>query len=77
VGVVASGFMILVAIVNVVGILLGMVVGAFTFAFMLSAWKSSPKTAKKPRLNQNQTSQDQKFPGTNKDCNCGLVFSLL
>jgi len=31
-----------------------------------SAWKSSLKTAKKPRLNQTQTTQDWKFPGPPK-----------
>jgi len=32
----------------------------------LSAWKSSLKTAKKPRLNRTQTAQDRKFPGPSK-----------
>ena len=31
-----------------------------------SAWKSSLKTAKKPRLNRTQTAQDRKFPGPSK-----------
>jgi len=31
-----------------------------------SAWKSGPKTAKKPRPNQTQTAQDRKFPGPSK-----------
>ena len=31
-----------------------------------SAWKSSLKTAKKPRLNRTQTFQDRKFPGPSK-----------
>jgi len=31
-----------------------------------SAWKSSLKTAKKPRPNRTQTAQDWKFPGPSK-----------
>jgi len=40
---------------------------------VVSAWKSSLKTAKKPRLNRTQTTQDQKFPGPSKT-NRSLVF---
>jgi len=31
-----------------------------------SAWKSSPKTGKRPRLDWTKTAEDQKFPGPSK-----------
>jgi hypothetical protein len=31
-----------------------------------SAWKSSPKTGKRPRLDWTKTAKDQKFPGPSK-----------
>jgi len=40
----------------------------------ISAWKSGPKTAKKPRPDRDQTTWDRKFVGTGKDRNRGPVF---
>jgi len=39
-----------------------------------SAWKSGPKTGKKPRPDRDQTVWDRKFAGTGKDRNRGPVF---
>jgi hypothetical protein len=33
---------------------------------VVSAWKSSPKTGKRPRLDWTKTAKDQKFPGLSK-----------
>jgi len=40
-----------------------------------SAWKSSPKTVKKPRPDWDQTTWDHKILRTGKDRNRGPVFS--
>jgi len=39
-----------------------------------SAWKSGPKTGKKPRPDRDQTTWDHKFTGTDEDRNRGPVF---
>jgi hypothetical protein len=35
-------------------------------AIGFSAWKSSPKTGKRPRLDWTKTAEDRKFPGPSK-----------
>ena len=49
-------------------------VPSIKFSNNSSAWKSGPKTGKKPRPDRDQTTWDRKFAGTGKDRNCGLVF---
>jgi hypothetical protein len=51
-----------------------------------SAWKSSPKTGKRPRLDWTKTAEDRKFPGPSKTatavqssveyCILGMLYSI-